>query len=1088
MFLVLVVHIFNELGNTTCNQEWQIRGTTSDIGKRYTWKPIQIVIHGKHWQRRKKSERKKLNKKWKSIYGNRRTEELSIISWNAGATYLMNQMNEVKWLLDEFNPHILFLPESNLLRSHDRDKVEIEGYTLHTSLMIRNADRQTSRIVAYVKEGIIVRRREDLELDDFSSIWLEAGLPRQKKFLVCGVYREWAHLKRGEETEEDSGSRQEQEERWNNFLEKWEDALEEQPDVTVLGDINIDLNKAFNTRGHTCKKMAEELKQRILNRGIVQKIEENTRYVSSCEPSLIDHIYMTRPELGTSLVHNWGTSDHRVIELKKKTKGFIPQATRLRKRVFKNFSRNKFIEDVKNIKWWKKVYSEEDPDKATENWEEEFCKVLDKHCPVKAIETKKNYTPWMTKELQEKSKSLQDKRKSLKDNWNKEEEKAIAAEAKILKQMLQNAEEKWKNEESRKMRKDEAKSWKRIKSWLGWKNTSQPEQLRNPENGKISLSAKENCKIMNNFYLNKVKEIKENMPTIEEDPCEELDAMIKFKEDEKEGFSMRPVTPEQVLEIGKTMKKSTSMGRDDIPADLFLLALPHMLPAVTHLINLSLRDNKFPKAWKVSKICPLFKGGNEDKLAPKMYRPVALLPVAARLLEKIVCYQAMEYMEKKQLMHSHNHGYRKAHGTITAVLEAQEEAMLAMEEGTTMGMITLDQSAAFDVIEHNILETKMRKHLFNEGTLAWFRDYLTDRQQYVALQSSRSETEEVGPYACPQGSSLGPFIWNMYCGEICEVLAIKGREDHEEAEEIGNRIEIKNTSRMGELFQFADDLMVLIRGITVRAVGERATQIFSMLSTWFLKNRLKLNGSKTHFMYIMTSQRATGKNLSDPIQFGNDVVQPVKSERMLGITIEGSMSMQSHLISGEKAVAKQIASKMQGLWLLKRHLTFKARKASAWGLVMSRMLYGIEVWGPAATENQLKKMQTIQNSILRFICNARRGTRTRDLLREAGMLSVRQLVVYRVLKTGLTAVWNKNPKKMSQWDARVERRLLTTKRSFRFMFGELLEKIPQEIRTENPKKINKSLKNWIKENIPEESRWDMIEDNGDGDTDEDGDI
>ena len=322
------------------------------------------------------------------------------------------------------------------------------------------------------------------------------------------------------------------------------------------------------------------------------------------------------------------------------------------------------------------------------------------------------------------------------------------------------------------------------------------------------------------------------------------------------------------------------MGRDDIPADLFLLALPHMLPAVTHLINLSLRDNKFPKVWKVSKICPLFKGGNEDKLAPKMYRPVALLPVAARLLEKIVCYQAMEYMEKKQLMHSHNHGYRKAHGTITAVLEAQEEAMLAMEEGTTMGMITLDQSAAFDVIEHNILETKMRKHLFNEGTLAWFMDYLTDRQQYVALQSSRSETEEVGPYACPQGSSLGPFIWNMYCGEICEVLAIKGREDHEEAEEIGNRIEIKNTSRIGELFQFADDLMVLIRGITVGAVGERATQIFSVLSTWFLKNRLKLNGSKTHFMYIMTSQRATGKNLSDPIQFGNDVVQPVKSERM----------------------------------------------------------------------------------------------------------------------------------------------------------------------------------------------------------------
>ena len=80
MFLVLVVHIFNELGNTMCNQDWQSRGTNLDLGKRYTWKPILIVIHDKHWQRRKKSERKKLNKKWKSIYGNRRTEELSIIS------------------------------------------------------------------------------------------------------------------------------------------------------------------------------------------------------------------------------------------------------------------------------------------------------------------------------------------------------------------------------------------------------------------------------------------------------------------------------------------------------------------------------------------------------------------------------------------------------------------------------------------------------------------------------------------------------------------------------------------------------------------------------------------------------------------------------------------------------------------------------------------------------------------------------------------------------------------------------------------------------------------------------------------------
>ena len=65
------------------------------------------------------------------------------------------------------------------------------------------------------------------------------------------------------------------------------------------------------------------------------------------------------------------------------------------------------------------------------------------------------------------------------------------------------------------------------------------------------------------------------------------------------------------------MKRTRSMGNDDIPADLFLLALPFMLPAVTHIINLSIREAKFPNAWKVSKITPLFKGGSgDDRLDP----------------------------------------------------------------------------------------------------------------------------------------------------------------------------------------------------------------------------------------------------------------------------------------------------------------------------------------------------------------------------------------------------------------------------------------------------------------------------------------
>ena len=71
---------------------------------------------------------------------------------------------------------------------------------------------------------------------------MEVGLPQKSKFLLCGVYREWANLKLSGEHGEEQSSKKEQETRWDGFLDGWEDALDEQDDVTVIGDVNIDLN------------------------------------------------------------------------------------------------------------------------------------------------------------------------------------------------------------------------------------------------------------------------------------------------------------------------------------------------------------------------------------------------------------------------------------------------------------------------------------------------------------------------------------------------------------------------------------------------------------------------------------------------------------------------------------------------------------------------------------------------------------------------------------------------------------------------------------------------------------------------------
>ena len=207
---------------------------------------------------------------------------------------------------------------------------------------------------------------------------------------------------------------------------------------------------------------------------------------------------------------------------------------------------------------------------------------------------------------------------------------------------------------------------------------------------------------------------------------------------------------------------------------------------------------------------------------------------------------------------------------------------------------------------------------------------------------------------------------------------------------------------------------------------------------------------------------------------GDDFVDPSSSERILGVTLDTNLSVDTHLFSGDTSVLQQVSKKMRALWLIRRYLSFKSRKMTAWGLVMSKILYGIEIWGPAATEKQLDNMQVLQNSVLRWICNRRRGTRSRDLLTMAGCMSIRQLVHYRVVMSGLTAIWNKSPKEISQWDEEKSRRLQVTTRSFRFMFGKLLVKLPSNLSTGDPRKKKALIKNWIIENIPWDSKWEGL--------------
>ena len=119
----------------------------------------------------------------------------------------------------------------------------------------------------------------------------------------------------------------------------------------------------------------------------------------------------------------------------------------------------------------------------------------------------------MTQDLIVASKMLQRAQKSVKASWNPESQQPVRTKTKILKDKLKAAEDEWRSRESKKMNETGAKTWESVKRWTGWRSTTQTVILKDPsKNNSVSFGSNKLSKIMNDFYLEKVRVIKEQMP------------------------------------------------------------------------------------------------------------------------------------------------------------------------------------------------------------------------------------------------------------------------------------------------------------------------------------------------------------------------------------------------------------------------------------------------------------------------------------------------------------------------------------------------------------------------------------------------
>ena len=170
------------------------------------------------------------------------------------------------------------------------------------------------------------------------------------------------------------------------------------------------------------------------------------------------------------------------------------------------------------------------------------------------------------------------------------------------------------------------------------------------------------------------------------------------------------------------MKGNHACGIDMIDGYSIKLAFPLIEEIILHLVNLSLSKSQYPQYWKVSKISPYYKKG--DKQLTENYRPVSNLIFVGMICEKVIAEQVFYHFDQNKLWHQNHHGSRPNHITATVLINLTDLWLQTADNGKLTAALLLDLSAAFDLVDHQVLIGKLRLYGLDETSLKWFTSYL----------------------------------------------------------------------------------------------------------------------------------------------------------------------------------------------------------------------------------------------------------------------------------------------------------------------------------------------------------------------------